>query len=209
MLRINRVSILLFVSLLCVLTVRSQRVAVRNNLLYDAALTPNAGVEVRLDSTWTLGLNAGLNLWDYNQAKNQKWRHVMISPYLRHYNKELFHKSFWGIHAVYSHYNVGNVKFPFGLYKDVRDKRRQGDLVAIGGSYGYNWHLTGCMHLEAEIGMALGYAWYKEYECSKCGDYLGKQCKFLPLPKLGLNLVWTIGRKTECRSNKNGDKDTQ
>ena len=113
MLRINRVSILLFVSLLCVLTVRSQRVAVRNNLLYDAALTPNAGVEVRLDSTWTLGLNAGLNLWDYNKAKNQKWRHVMISPYLRHYNKELFHKSFWGIHAVYSHYNVGNVKFPF------------------------------------------------------------------------------------------------
>lgn len=126
MLRIQRVSILLFVSLFCITIVRSQRVAIRNNLMYDAALSPNFGMELRLDSTWTVGMNVGFNLWDYNKAKNQKWRHIMVSPYLRHYNKEMFRRSFWGIHAVYSHYNVGNVKFPFGLYKEVRDKRRQG-----------------------------------------------------------------------------------
>lgn len=200
MLRIQRVSILLFVSLFCVTIVRSQRVAVRNNLMYDAALSPNFGMELRLDSTWTVGMNVGFNLWDYNKAKNQKWRHIMVSPNLRHYNKEMFRKSFWGIHAVYSHYNVGNVKFPFGLYKEVRDKRRQGDLVAIGGSWGYNWWLTGRLHIEAEIGMALGYTWYKEYECGTCGTYLGKYCQLIPLPKLGINLVWS--NKPKCHQRR-------
>ena len=152
MLRIQRVSILLFVGLLHATIVRSQGFAIRNNLLYDATLTPNFGVEMRLDSVWTMGLNAGFNLWDYDKAKNKKWRHILISPNFRHYNDTLFRKSFWGLHAVYSHYNVSNVKFPFGMYKDVRDKRLQGDLVAIGGSFGYNWWLTGRLHLEAEIG---------------------------------------------------------
>ncbi len=199
MLRIQRVSILLFVGLLYATIVHSQGFAIRNNLLYDATLTPNFGVETRLDSVWTMGLNAGFNLWDYDKAKNKKWRHILISPNFRHYNDTLFRKSFWGLHAVYSHYNVSNVKFPFGMYKDVRDKRLQGDLVAIGGSVGYNWWLTGRMHLEAEIGLALAYTWYKEYECATCGAYLGKSNKFFLLPKLGLNLVWSIGRKPEPR----------
>ena len=53
--------------------VRSQGFAIRNNLLYDATLTPNFGVEMRLDSVWTMGMNAGFNLWDYDKAKNKKW----------------------------------------------------------------------------------------------------------------------------------------
>ena len=95
MLRIQRVSILLFVGLLYATIVRSQGFAIRNNLLYDATLTPNFGVEMRLDSVWTMGLNAGFNLWDYDKAKNKKWRHILISPNFRHYNDTLFRKSFW------------------------------------------------------------------------------------------------------------------
>ena len=169
--------------------------AVRNNLLYDATLSPNLGLELRLDSTWTLGMNGGLNLWDIDKGKNKKWRHLMLSPYLRHYNKMMFERSFWGIHAVYSHYNVSGVKFPFGIYKSARDRRLQGDLLAIGGSYGHNWLLTGRLHLEAELGVAVGYAWYKEYDCATCGTYLGKHKKLILLPKLGLNLVWSTARK--------------
>lgn len=174
---------------------RGQQVTLRNNLLYDATLTPNLGVEVRLDSAWSAGVNAGINAWDIDNTKNKKWRHVLVSPYLRHYRDTLFQRSFWGLHAVYSHYNVGGVRFPFGLYKDVRDNRRQGDLVALGGSYGYNWHLSGSLHLEAEVGLALGYTWYKEYDCPTCGAYHGKDNRFFLLPKLGLNLVWNIGEK--------------
>ena len=175
----------------------SASLAARNNLLYDATLSPNLGLELRLDSTWTLGMNGGLNLWDIDKEKNKKWRHLMLSPYLRHYNKMLFERSFWGIHAVYSHYNVSGVKFPFGIYKSARDKRLQGDLLAIGGSYGHNWLLTGRLHLEVELGLAVGYAWYKEYDCATCGTYLGRHKKPILLPKLGLNLVWSTGKKAQ------------
>lgn len=173
----------------------AQQATLRNNMAYDATLSPNLGLEVRLDSTWTLGTNVGLNFWDYDKSKNKKWRHLMISPNVRHYNDTLFQRSFWGLHAVYSHYNASNVKFPFGLYKDVRDNRRQGDLVAVGGSFGYNWQLAGRLHFEAELGLAVGYTWFKEYDCATCGIYHGRDSKPLLLPKVGLNLVWNIGRR--------------
>ena len=189
-----------------------QQIAIRNNLLYDATLTPNLGIEYKLDSAWSVGLNAGLNAWDIDKDKNKKWRHLMLSPNVRYYlpRRDSLSRSpfpalfpagttrFLGIHAVYSHYNVGNVSFPFGLYSDVKDHRLQGDLVALGGSFGYNWRLNDRWHIEAELGAALGYTWYKEYECDHCGSYLGKENKVFLLPKLGLNLVYYLGRRPEA-----------
>ena len=55
------------------------RIALRTNLLYDATLSPNLGVEVRVDSAWTVGLLAGINAWDVDKAKNRKWRHILFS----------------------------------------------------------------------------------------------------------------------------------
>ncbi|MBR0037704.1 MAG: DUF3575 domain-containing protein [Bacteroidales bacterium] len=178
--------------------VNAQDFAFRNNLLYDATLTPNLGIELKLDSVWSVGTNAGFNAWDINKSKNKKWRHVMVSPFVRHYNEQMFRGPFWSLHTLYSHYNVGGVKFPLGIYPKVRNHRLQGDLLALGGSYGYNWQLTDHWHIEVELGMALGYTWYKEYDCPHCGKYYGEKHRLLPLPKLGLNLVWTnFKRKPE------------
>lgn len=173
----------------------SQQVALRNNLLYDATLTPNLGIELSLSPKWSLGANAGLNLWDIDEEKNKKWRHLMVSPFLRHYNTTLFQRSFWSIHTVYSHYNVGAVTFPFGIYPEVKNRRLQGDLVGIGGSYGYNWRLSQHWHFEVELGLAAAYTWYKEFDCPHCGTYYGPNNKPFLLPKLGLNLVWVPSRR--------------
>lgn len=196
------------VVLLCLLHTAAafgQKVAVRNNLLYDATLTPNLGLEYHLDTIWSVGVNGGLNAWDIDKAKNKKWRHLMISPFLRHYNTQngfrsdtLRHRTFWGLHSVYSHYNAGNVSFPFGLYPDVKDSRLQGDLVSLGGSYGHSWRLTSHWLLEAELGLSLGYSWYDEYECPQCGAFLGRSNKLFLLPKLGLNIVWDKRRKPKA-----------
>ena len=53
MLKIHRISILLFVGLLYVAIVCSQEMAIRNNLLYDATITPNLGIEMRINPAWT------------------------------------------------------------------------------------------------------------------------------------------------------------
>ena len=169
------------------------RVALRTNLLYDATLSPNLGVDVRVDSTWTVGLLAGMNAWDIDKEKNKKWRHMLFSFRARKYvNDSVFHKGYFEADAIYSHFNVGNVKFPLGLYKTVRERRLQGDLLALGGKYGYSWILSRDWRIEAEAGVAIGYAWFKEYDCPHCGSYYGKDDRIFLLPQLGVNIVYII-----------------
>ena len=176
----------------------AQTFALRNNLLYDATLTPNLGAEIRLDSTWTAGLNVGVNAWDIDKQKNKKWRHLLISPNVRWYHN---HKgdslvtrrvNYLEMDAIYSHFNVGNTKIPFGLYDAVKNRRLQGDLVALGGKYGYSWILSRDWRIEAEAGLAVGYAWFKEYDCPHCGTFLGNGDRIFLLPQLGINVVYII-----------------
>ena len=178
---------------LTLLPVNAQRVALRNNLLYDATLTPNIGMDIRLNESWTFGAVAGLNAWDIDKEKNKKWRHFLIAPNVRRWlGDSLFHKSYVEADLIYSHYNVGNTKIPFGLYKGVQDRRLQGDLLALGGKYGYSWILARHWRIEAEAGVAVGYAWFKEYECPTCGAYLGEGNRIFLLPQLGINVVYII-----------------
>lgn len=172
---------------------RQPRVALRTNLLYDATLSPNLGVDVRVDSTWTVGLLAGVNAWDIDKAKNKKWRHMLFSLRARNYLKHsVFHKNYMEFDAIYSHFNVGNTKIPFGIYKGAQDRRLQGDLVALGGKYGYSWIMARNWRIEAEAGVAVGYAWFKEYDCDHCGTYYGKGDRIFLLPQLGINVVYII-----------------
>ena len=173
--------------------VGAQTVALRNNLLYDATLTPNLGADIRVDSLWTIGALVGLNAWDIDKDKNKKWRHFLIAPNVRRWlGDSLFHKSYVEADLIYSHYNVGNTKIPFGLYSGVKDRRLQGDLLALGGKYGYSWILARHWRIEAEAGIAVGYAWFKEYECATCGKQLGNGDRIFLLPQLGINVVYII-----------------
>ena len=154
--------------------VNAQRAAIHNNLIYDATLTPNLGFDIRVDSLCTLGAVVGLNAWDIDKDSNKKWRHLLISPNVRRWlGDSAYHKSYIEGDLIYSHFNVGNTKIPFGLYSAVKDHRLQGDLVALGGKYGYSWILARHWRIEAEAGIAVGYAWFKEYECATCGQQLG------------------------------------
>lgn len=171
---------------------KQPRIALRTNLLYDATLSPNLGVDVRVDSAWTVGLLVGINAWDINEKENKKWRHALFSIRARKYRDSLFHKGYYEADVIYSHYNVGNTKIPFGLYSAVKDRRLQGDLIALGGKYGYSWILSRTWRIEAEAGVAVGYAWFKEYDCPHCGTFLGNGDRIFLLPQLGINVVYII-----------------
>lgn len=193
--RLLRFNILIIATILALTTttVNAQRTALRNNLLYDATLTPNFGVDLRMDSLWTIGAVVGMNAWDIDKDTNKKWRHLLIAPNVRRWlGDSLYHKGYIEGDLIYSHFNVGNTKIPFGLYGGVKDHRLQGDLVALGGKYGYSWILGRSWRIEAEAGVAIGYAWFKEYECPTCGTYLGKDDRIFLLPQLGINIVYII-----------------
>lgn len=172
---------------------QAQSFAMRNNLLYDATLTPNIGVDLKVDSLWTIGAVVGVNAWDIDKDKNKKWRHLLIEPNVRRWlNDSVYHKSYIEADLIYSHFNVGNTRIPFSLYDAVKERRLQGDLFALGGKYGYSWILARNWRVEAEAGIAIGYAWFKEYECATCGQQLGEGDRIFLLPQLGINVVYII-----------------
>lgn len=202
--RLLTICALLFMWVLSIADANAQKVSVRTNLLYDATLSPNIGAELRIDSLWSLGMNIGINAWDIDKEKNKKWRHILISPNVRKYfgNKTIkaeynrldstYRPRYFEANLIYSHFNVGNTKIPFGLYSAVKDRRLQGDLIALGGKYGYSWILSRDWRLEAEAGVAVGYAWFKEYDCDHCGTFYGKGDRIFLLPQLGINVVYII-----------------
>ncbi|MDE5880159.1 MAG: DUF3575 domain-containing protein, partial [Muribaculaceae bacterium] len=50
-------------AILLYLPANAQKVALKSNLLYDAILSPNLGIEIGLAPRWTLDLSGNVNLW--------------------------------------------------------------------------------------------------------------------------------------------------
>ena len=173
-------------------TASAQQVTISNNLLYDVWLTPNLRVGVRTSEHWSLGLTAGYRPWPTSDETSRKWRHLLLSPELRYWKDSVNVHHFFGANVIYSHYNVADVRFPFGLYPSVRDERRQGDLIALGAFYGYSWPLGRYWNLEALIGAAVGYTKYDRYACGLCGTKIADESKLFLMPQAAINIVYNI-----------------
>ena len=86
--------------------------SLRNNLLYDAALTPNLSGEVRVKPKWTLALNLGFSPFETGTNSTRRWRHVLVMPEARYWFCEAYSHHFLSVNAVYSHYNVAKLDLP-------------------------------------------------------------------------------------------------
>ncbi len=181
----------------------AQVIALKNNLLYDATASANLAFEVKLADRWTLGAGAGLNLWnpvhsaDRDKDQPPKWRHVLVNLEARYWFCSVFVRDFIGMNVVYSHYNVaGSVNgsgYPVSwIYKDLENNRRQGDMVAAGVFYGWSWILSPHISLELEGGADVGYTWYDEFDCARCGALHEPKQQWFVMPKVGINFIWQI-----------------
>lgn len=173
-------------------------ISLRDNLLWNGAGAPNLGVEIPLGKHLSIGANGAFKpqprffLWDNDRNDNSKWKHLALVPELRYWPKEVYEGWFAGTDLVYTHYNTGDVKFPLGLYPDVKDHRIQGDYYGLGLFAGYSWWIGRHWRIEAEAGVALGYADYEKYDCDHCGTSYGPDSKIAPVPKLGLNIAYNF-----------------
>lgn len=176
-----------------VLAVRGQQpfhMTIGNNLLYDATLTPNLRIGIRLAEHWSAGLTAGYRPWPTDDETNTKWRHLLLSPDVRYWFKGVNTGHFIGGNLIYAHYNIANVD-PI-IYNAAKDIRRQGDLGAVGAFYGYSWPLGRYWNIEAQIGAAVAYTKYSAYACGHCGRKLKDDSKVLLLPQAALSVVYNI-----------------
>ena len=58
--------------------VKAQSVAVKSNMLANAFLNPNLGIEVGLAPKWTLDITGQFNAWTL--AHDRRWKHWVVQP---------------------------------------------------------------------------------------------------------------------------------
>lgn len=167
-------------------------VALKSNLLVDATATFNIGGEFRLSRYLTLDASINYNPWQF--SNNRKWKHFLIQPELRYWINEPFNKHFIGTHLLYTHYNVGNLDLPLGIFPGLKEYRYQGDAFGLGVSYGYQWILSPRWNLEASFGFGYLYLNYSQYNCKTCGEKVknnGPKHYFGPT-KAAISLIYVI-----------------
>ena len=173
----------------------AQQVGIKTNLLYDAALSPNLGVEIQTAPRWSLDISGNINAWTVN---GHKWKHWLAQPEMRFWFCEAFTGHFVALHALGGQYNIGNIdngiKFLGTDFSRLGDRRYQGWFAGAGIAYGYSWILSKHWNLEAEIGIGWAYSRYDTYPCAECGKKIdsGAVHNYVGPTKATLSIVYVF-----------------
>ena len=184
---------LLFFLLVTFVGARGQNIALKTNLLYDATLTVNAGLEVGLAPRWSFDLSGNYNGWTVNE---HKWKHWLAQPEVRYWFCDHFAGHFVGLHVLGGEYNAGNIKNSLNFlgtdFSKLTDYRYQGWMVGAGIAYGYSFILNKHWDLELELGLGYVYSRYDTFECAGCGRKVeeNQPHHYVGPTKAAVNLVY-------------------
>lgn len=188
--------IILLVCFSCLCPLSAQKVAIKTNLLKDATLSPNLGLEFGLAPKWTLDITGEVNAWTLSDGK--RWKHWYAEPEARYWFCDRFVGHFLGLHVFGGQYNMGywdtGVKMLGSDFSLLKDYRYQGWYAGAGIGYGYSWILGKHWNLEAEIGIGYAYSRYDKFECAGCGKKVeeNKVHHYVGPTKVALNLVYSF-----------------
>lgn len=173
----------------------AQTVAIKSNLLYDAALTPSLGVEAGVAPKWTIDLSGQINDWSVG---GRLWKQWVVQPEIRYWFCRRFSGHFVAAHALGGQYNFGKFDLPFKFlgtdFRDFKDNRHQGWMAGLGVAYGYSWILDKHWNFEAEIGIGWVYTQYDTYRCANCGKKIKTDTphNYVGLTKAALNIIYAF-----------------
>lgn len=170
---------------------KAQKIALKNNLVYNVTATPNLALEIGTGSKTTLDLYAGYHPFTFGD--NKKFKHWLVQPGFRYWTCERFNGLFFGAHIHGGEFNFTNIRLPFGLYKGLRNNRYEGHFYGGGISIGYQWVLGNRWNLEAEAGAGYARIYYDKYACRSCSPKTdsGHRNYFGPT-KASLSIVFLI-----------------
>lgn len=176
-------------------TARAQDVAVKTNLVSDAFLSPNLGIETGLAPKWSLDVSGQFNAW--NMSDDRKWKHWLVQPEVRYWFCEALGGHFLGLHAQAGQYNIGHIDTGFKFlgtdFSNLKTHRYQGWAGGLGVAYGYSWLLGRHWNLEAELGLGWIYTSYDRFECAGCGRKSGSgHHNYVGPTKAAVNLVYVF-----------------
>ena len=180
----------------------AQKVALKNNLAYDALKTPNLSVELSMGRKWTLDTQVGMNFFLFTKNatspryKNKKFSHWLVQPELRYWTCDVFNGWFFGLHAHGGQMIFGGVDVPFVLQiKDdsMKDHRYEGYFWGGGLSAGYQWVVSNRFNVEVSLGVGYVHAEYDKYNCTTCGKKMGKgNADYIGPTKAAISLIYML-----------------
>ncbi|MFI3288247.1 MAG: DUF3575 domain-containing protein [Rikenellaceae bacterium] len=192
---------LIIILALFVCNANAQKIAIKSNLVYDAAATVNLGVEIGLGKRTTLDISGNYNAWYTDESQNEKMRHFLLQPEFRYYFCEKMSGHFIGAHAHILQFNVCGDQWLMNTFKaassfgsiEQGDSRYQGDGYGGGFVYGYSWAVASRLNIEFAVGAGYLYLDYEKYGPSTCDPLIEVATShYWGLTKLGVSLVYII-----------------
>ncbi len=186
-------------------------IALKNNLLFDAALLPNLAVELPFgrDYRWSAEVEGHWSWWNTEQSGKRSWwyhRIQMAGVELRRWlgnraGRDPLHGWYIGAYGYGGTYDVR-------LFTDENpDLGQLSDMSwSAGVSIGYSAHIS--RRLNMEFGLGLGYfsGEYKKYYRCSCDDLFPlestHQRHWFGPTKAKISLVWQIGSGYNKNYNK-------
>lgn len=177
-------------------------VGIKTNLLYGAyTYTPNLGVEIGLGRRTTLDISGGYNPWNLNsRGGDKKLVHWLVQPEFRYFLCSRLGGHFFGVHGLYSEYNIGGHELPMLFGKESEKYRYEGTAYGGGITYGYQFLIGKRWNLELSMGAGVVQMEYDKYDCVNCGVKQSTKSKTYYGPtKAAVTLIYIIksgkGRK--------------
>lgn len=167
------------------------RVALKTNLLHDAALTPDLGVEISIARRFSLSVE-GVYAWWSKDSRHRYWRVRGGTAEARvWFGDKSRRRALTGHHAgIYA--SVYDYDFEFG--HKGRQAPEAGYSVGVG--YGYSFRIAPRLNLD--LGVRIGYSAGKviEYE-PQCGRYVCTDRyykRYFGPTGIDVTLVWFPGK---------------
>ena len=166
-------------------------VGVKTNMLYDALLVPNGGLEIYIGKNWSIDAYWMYAWWKSDRVHNY-WRTYGGDVELRRWLGSAARSKPLTGHHIGAYAQIVTYDFELGGRGYLADRW----CYAAGVSYGYS--LPVAKRLNIDFSMGLGYMGgdYKEY-LPQDGHYVWQSTKrrhWLGPTKAEISLVWLIGR---------------
>lgn len=125
--------------------------SLRANLLRWVTLTPDLGLEWRINPSWGIAVNGSWTSWSWND-KDRRYALWEVAPEVRYYMGE---KKAWYLGAMFK---AGQFNYK------LSETGKQGDLIGGGITAGYQLRLNKALDLDFNLGLGYLNADYEKYE---------------------------------------------
>lgn len=178
---------------------RSFFLAVKTNLLYDAALIPNVAAEFYLKDNWTIG--AGwMYAWWKNDHRNRYWRVYGGEIDVRKYMGKIAAIRPFSGHHIGAYFQYLTYDFELGGrgYMGGKPGGTLWDNAGKGAGIAYGYSLPVSNRLNVDFSIGAGVFWGTCYEYNPSGDkYVWDRTRnlcWIGPTRLEVTLAWIVGK---------------